>query len=84
MHQRFVLRLDLVPVHGNACAWLGCITAGCGLEGSLSSQKLSPIVAQPTTKADKSRLACSGSRICVACHLMTPNVMYIILLVSAS
>lgn len=50
MHQRFVLRLDLVPVHGNACAWLGCITAGCGLEGSLSSQKLSPIVAQPTTK----------------------------------
>jgi len=82
-YQGFVLRLDLIPVYGNACAWLGRVAAGCGLERSLSSQELSPITAQPTTKADKCRLVCNGCRLFVACHLMMHNGMYNVLLVDA-
>ena len=83
-HQRLVLRLDLIPVHGKACAWLGRITAGCGLEGSLSNQDPSTIAAQSSTQADTSRLVCNGSRIDVPCHAMMHNVMCEILCVDAS
>lgn len=75
-HQRFVLRLDLIPVHGIACVWLGRTTAGYGLEGSLSSQELSPVAAQPTTQANKPRLVCNGSRTNVQCHVMMHKARY--------
>ena len=87
-HQGFVLRLDLIPLNGNACAWLGRIAAGCSLEGSLSSQQLSPLRHSPRQKLTKivcKPFVCNGksSRVFVPCHLMNYNGMYDILLVEA-